>query len=203
MAFAMRPGLGWQPLLQLPPWQRQVLLQVIFLCAVPGVGAVMEFAQRGLGTPIPYDPPKRLVDSGIYRYVVNPMQLSCAIVMLLWAALLRNSWLGIAAALSVVYSAGIARWDEGTDLEQRFGEEWRVYRAAVRDWRLRWRPHHAGPPAKIYIAATCGPCSEVREWLEARRPVGLRIVDAETLPADSIRRMSPPTESMRRKGSEP
>jgi hypothetical protein len=150
----------------------------------------MEFADRGCGTPIPYDPPQRLVTSGIYRYCANPMQMSCAIVMLLWAMVLHNAWLILAASMSAVYSAGIAEWDESEDLSHRFGREWRVYRAAVHNWRLRWRPYHAESAACIYIAGSCGPCSEIRSWLEARRPLGLQIVDAETLPSGSIRRIS-------------
>jgi protein-S-isoprenylcysteine O-methyltransferase Ste14 len=189
IAFVARPGRGWEPLLSLSGWQRQAGVQMVLLLAVPGVSAVMEFAERGRGTPIPYDPPQRLVTSGMYRYCANPMQLSCALVMLGWAALLRNGWLVAAAMVSLIYSAGIAEWDEREDLARRFGAEWREYRAAVHNWRLRWKPYHAGPVAQLYIAASCGPCSEVRRWLEARRPTGLQIVDAETLPYGSIRRM--------------
>jgi len=189
LVFALRPGLGWGPFLEMLGWQRQLSLQFVALIALPAVGAVMEFAQRGSGTPIPYDPPIRLVTSGIYRYCANPMQLSCALVMLAWAALLRNWWLILVPAVSVVYSAGIAEWDEAGDLSQRFGADWRKYREKVRNWIPRWRPYHAGASARLFVAATCGPCSELRLWIEARRPVGLEIVDAETLPQGSIRRM--------------
>jgi protein-S-isoprenylcysteine O-methyltransferase Ste14 len=189
IVFALRPGRAWQSLLQMAPWQRPLWLQIVFLCAIPGLSAVMEFAQRGGGTPIPYDPPRRLVVSGIYRYVANPMQLSCAVVMLLWAAILRNAWLLIPALVSIVYSAGIADWDEAADLAERFGQPWRAYRGQVRNWLPRWRPYHAGPPARLYIAATCGPCTEVRAWIGARSPIGLEIVDAEMLPPRSIRRI--------------
>jgi protein-S-isoprenylcysteine O-methyltransferase Ste14 len=189
IVFALRPGRGWDALLELPPWVRQSGLQIVFLLALPGIAALMEFAERGLGTPIPYDPPARLVTSGIYRYCANPMQISCTLVMVAWAALLESGWLLAAAALSVVYSAGVAEWDERQDLDRRFGLEWRGYRAAVRNWWPRWRPYHAGPAAIVYMARSCGPCGEARDWLEARRPLGLRIADAETLPAGSIRRM--------------
>jgi protein-S-isoprenylcysteine O-methyltransferase Ste14 len=189
LAFALRPGLGWTPLFMLSSWQRQIGLQMLLLLAVPGISAVMEFAERGQGTPIPYDPPRRLVTSGVYRYCANPMQVSCAAAMFLWAGMLRNGWLVLAAALSALYSAGIAEWDERQDLANRFADEWRAYRAAVRNWRPRWKPHHCGPDARIYIAGSCGPCSEVRSWLEARHPLGLAILDAEQLPQGSIRRM--------------
>jgi hypothetical protein len=149
----------------------------------------MEFADRGQGTPIPYDPPPRLVTSGIYRYCANPMQLSCTLTMLAWTGLLRNGWMLLATGISVVYSAGIAEWDENEDLSRRFGQNWRAYRSAVPIWWFRWTPYHAGPPALIYISRTCGPCSQIRVWLEKRIPKGLEIVDAETLPAGSIRRV--------------
>lgn len=131
----------------------------------------------------------RQVTSGIYRYCANPMQLSCTVVMLLWAWLLRNPWLVLAAAMSTLYSAGIAHWDEERDLQARFHESWQEYRVAVPGWRFRWRPYHAGPPARLYMARTCESCSEIRRWMEQRHPIGLVLVDAETLPQGSVRRV--------------
>ena len=189
VCFAIRPGAGWTPLLQLPSWARQLGIQAILVMAIPGVGAVMEFAERGRGTPIPYDPPLRLVTSGIYRYIANPMQVSCAAVMVAWAGMLRNGWLVVSTILSVAYSAGIANWDEKDDLRQRFGEEWLDYRSVVRNWFPRWKPYHSGPPARLYIARTCEPCSRIGAWLQAKKPLGLKILDAESLPAGSIQRM--------------
>ena len=193
VVFALRPaasaGSVWQPLLETGSFFRQAAIQIILLLAVPGVSAVQEFSQRGRGTPIPYDPPQRIVTSGIYRYCSNPMQFSCAVVMFLWALLLRNPWFVLAAVVSAVYSAGIAHWDEGRDLAARFGERWQHYQAEVPEWRLRWRPYEAGPPARLYIARTCRPCNEIREWIENRHPIGLELIEAETLPEGSIRRL--------------
>jgi len=47
-----------------------------FACAFWG------FALRGEGTPLPMDPPKKLVVEGPYRIVRNPMYWSVAFVML-------------------------------------------------------------------------------------------------------------------------
>jgi protein-S-isoprenylcysteine O-methyltransferase Ste14 len=181
VAFALKPSVGWAPLLALHGWRMQVAWLLVFVLALPGVSAVQEFVQRGRGTPIPYDPPQRLVASGIYRYCANPMQLGCALVMLAWAGLLRNAWLAVPAAIAVVYSAGIAEWDERRDLEERFGAAFEAYRNEVPNWRLRVLPYVGTSKARIYISATCGPCSELRRWLERRQPVGLEMVDAETL----------------------
>ncbi len=189
MVFAVRPGREWTSLLAMPGWERQIVLQLMAVVALPGVGAVMEFAERGDGTPIPFDPPVRLVTSGIYRYCANPMQVSCSVVMLAWAAVLHNCWLLLAPIASVIYSVGLAEWDESEDMEHRFGDVWRGYRASVRNWLPRWRPYQAGEPARLFVAASCGPCSELGKWIAARKPIGLEILPAESLPYGSIRRM--------------
>jgi len=40
-----------------------------------GYAALWEFATKGKGTPIPFDPPKNLVTTGIYAYVANQLQI--------------------------------------------------------------------------------------------------------------------------------
>ncbi len=210
VGFILRPprsNAGWPILLQMPAWRLQLVLQLIFFLALPGISSVIEFANRGRGTPIPYDPPQLLVTSGIYRYVANPMQLSCTAVMFAWSVLLHSGWVAFAAIITVAYSAGLAEWDEREDLQQRFGQPWQHYRAAVRNWLPRWRPYHPGKPATLYIARTCAPCTQIRRWVEARHPLGLQIIDAETLPTASIQRMrytpedgSPTAEGIRAMG---
>jgi protein-S-isoprenylcysteine O-methyltransferase Ste14 len=189
LAFTLRTGHGWAPLLAMPSWSRQLSLQTVLVLALPGVGAVVEFAERGDGTPIPFDAPVRLVTSGMYRYCANPMQVSCTLVLLVWAGLLRHPWLLAAPAASIIYGAGIAEWDEGEDLSRRFGRPWREYRASVRSWIPRWQPYHAGPAARLFLSASCEPCRELWSWIQSRAPVGMEIVAAETLTPGSIRRM--------------
>ena len=167
-----------------------LIAQVVGLLALPGVSAVQEFCERGRGTPIPQDPPQRLVVSGVYRYVANPMQMSCSMVMLLWGLALGSAWIVAVSAISVAYSAGIARWDERADLQARFGDDWLRFRAEVRDWRWRWRPYVTSEAeATLYVAATCGVCSEVAAWFTARQPLGLTIIAAETFPGEPLKRM--------------
>lgn len=204
IVFALRPGTtGWKPLLSMSRSSLQLWLQALLILGMPGITAVQEFATRGRGTPLPYDPPRHLVTSGIYRYCANPMQLSCALVMLAEALMLRSFWLATASVMATVYSAGLAHWDEEVDLKQRLGPgaqdptwrltpepaDWSSYRAAVPIWGVRWRPFTAGPPAVLYVAATCSTCHGIRAFLEERKPIGLTFVDAETLPAGSIRRL--------------
>ncbi len=186
LIFALRPLHAWAPLLAEPSWLRGLELQAIFLLAIPGLSAVQEFALRGFGTPIPYDPPQRLVASGLYRYIANPMQFSCTVVLLAWGIVLRHPYVFAAGVISFIYSFGIARWDEGADLESRFCAAWLDYRKHVPSWRFRLTPWHPAdrPSACLYVAEACGPCSQVRRWFQAHHPIALEILAAEDFPFD-------------------
>ena len=192
VVFAVRPGHKWDALLFEPAWLRNLELQAIALLGVVGMSAVQEFAQRGNGTPIPYDPPKQLVVSGLYRYISNPMQLSCALVMTAWGCVLRNAWVAAAGIMSFLYSLGLAAWDEGEDMRVRFGKPWEEYRNNVKAWRPRLTPWHAPdrPLARLYVAETCGPCSEVRRWFESHGAVLLHVVAAEDHPTRDLQRIT-------------
>jgi protein-S-isoprenylcysteine O-methyltransferase Ste14 len=169
-----------------------LLLQLVCLLALPGLSAVQEFVERGGGTPIPMDPPKRLVTSGVYAYVANPMQLSMALCLLGIAVMLESWAVALAGVMSVVYSEGIARWDEDADLAARGGERWSMYRRAVARWRPRWMPWYPddASPALLYVAHDCAECSEIGQWISKRKPVGLAIVPADTHPRAPLRRVT-------------
>ena len=190
--FAASGHGGWEPLTTTSSIALNFKLQIIFLLAVPAVSAAQEFARRGHGSPIPFDPPQTLVVSGLYRYLANPMQASGALVLIAWGTMLHNFWLVAAGPFVSIYGAGLATWHESEDMKKRFGESWLRYRSHVANWKPRWRPWHDPdrPLPRLYIAETCGPCSEVRCWLEARDPVALVIMPAEDHPTRSLVRMT-------------
>jgi protein-S-isoprenylcysteine O-methyltransferase Ste14 len=195
IVFAMVPGGEWSALTKNPAWLVSIQLQIAALLALPGVSAVQEFCRRGGGTPIPYDPPQRLVVSGFYRYVANPMQISCACVMTAWGLVLENSWIVCSGLIAFVYGLGLANWDEVEDMRARYGREWEEFRANVQPWRIRARPWHPGNEdqrftARLYVAESCGPCSELRRWFESQGARGLAIVAAEDHPARDLERMT-------------
>ncbi|MFF3443982.1 hypothetical protein [Streptosporangium sp. NPDC002721] len=150
----------------------------IAVCLVPGlplgVAAAREFAVSGRGTPLPYDPPTRLVTTGPYGYVRNPMQVSMAGAYLVLGTL--DARFLAAVPVVVAYGAGLAAWHEGEQPAGRFGAGWADYRRAVRPWGPRLRP--VMPPASVYVDAGCSTCSEVGRWIAARNPSGLRVLEA-------------------------
>ncbi|MDQ6828471.1 MAG: isoprenylcysteine carboxylmethyltransferase family protein [Gemmatimonadota bacterium] len=182
----------WSALGARPSLVVGLLAQLVAIPVLLGVSAVQEFAQRGGGTPLPFDPPQRRVMSGPYAFVANPMQLSLALTLLVWGALLDSWWVAAGAVIAFAYGAGLAAWDEGGDMERRYGPAWRAYRTQVRDWMPRWRPYHAhdAPPARLYVARSCGQCSAIGAWIAARAPVGLEIIAAESHPCRDLWRIT-------------
>lgn len=164
-----------------------VVLQVAILVVIVALRAVADIARHG-GTPFPWDPPARLVTSGPYAFVANPMQV-CAVTLLLLGAAATEVWgLVLAAAVGAVFGAGIAGWHERGQLVSRFGDPWVAYRRSVRDWVPRMRPYRDRTPARLYNAVSCDPCSELGGWLQRRAPVALQMVPAEQRP-DALRRI--------------
>jgi len=95
------------------------------------------FAWIGKGTPAPFDPPRRLVIRGPYRFVRNPMYIGAA-TALAGAALFFRS-LGLFAFVSgflLVTHLFVLLYEEPT-LRRLFGPEYADYCAHVD----RWRPH--------------------------------------------------------------
>lgn len=105
--------------------------------------SLRRFAEEGEGTLAPWDPPRRLVVSGPYRYVRNPM-ISGVTLNLFGLALLLLSppLLAWAAAFLAVNSIYIPLVEE-PQLERRFGESYREYCRNVPRVIPRLRPWEA------------------------------------------------------------
>jgi hypothetical protein len=167
------------------------MAQVLAVPGVLGLSAVQEFVTRGGGTPVPFDPPQRIVTSGVYAYVRNPMQLSGVCLLVLLGAAIVNPYVAAAGALAHLYSVGIAGWDEDEDLRRRFGDAWVTYRRGVRSWIPRWRPWYPADaaPAKLFVAASCGMCSQVGAWFHQHAARHIVIVAAESHPSRALTRI--------------
>jgi len=87
----------------------------------------------GGGGPGLSNPPDRIVEQGIYRWMRNPMYLG-HMIFLLGIALVLGSWIAAAVlAFHVVWFDRRAREDE-RHLEALFGDAYRDYRGRVKRW---------------------------------------------------------------------
>lgn len=170
-----------------------VVVQIAGVVALIALAAVIEFARHG-GTPFPWDPPAKLVTTGPYAYIANPMQWCGTAILLLIAMMLRVPALAGAAVIAAAFSAGLAAYVENDSLTTRFCSEWSEYRRSVRNWWPRWRPL-VPVRAVVYLARECDPCSELAAWIVARRPVGLDVRPAEDH-REPLRRMRYESSSM-------
>jgi protein-S-isoprenylcysteine O-methyltransferase Ste14 len=99
--------------------------------------SILAFALLGRGTPAPFDPPRRLVVRGPYRFVRNPMYLGAAVAVL-GAALAYGSpaLATYAAVFLLAMHAFVVGYEEPT-LRATFGDEYTRYCSEVRRWRPR------------------------------------------------------------------
>jgi protein-S-isoprenylcysteine O-methyltransferase Ste14 len=107
--------------------------------ALPAIGL---FAWRGLGTPAVFDPPRRLVVSGPYRFVRNPMYTGMALVLLGEALVfphLTNAMLLTLALFILAVTLFVAAYEEPV-LRAKFGADYEAYCRHVRRWIPRLRP---------------------------------------------------------------
>lgn len=95
---------------------------------------VLAFAFVGKGTPAPFDPPRRLVVRGPYRFVRNPMYIGAGLA-LGGAALFYESaaLLGYTALFLLVSHLMVIGYEEPT-LRRTFGADYVAYCAQVRRW---------------------------------------------------------------------
>ena len=129
----------WQ--LRPVPLPVRVLGGLLVAVALPVlVGAFLRFVRDGLGTPAPVAPTERLVVTGAYRYVRNPMYVAVVSAIVGQALLLGQPVLLTYAALVAFFVVSFVRLYEEPVLLRQFGEEYASYRRAVPGWVPRLRP---------------------------------------------------------------
>lgn len=110
------------------------------LCSSLGLASGVVMARRGEGTPLPIDATRRLVDSGPYAVIRNPMVVA-GIGQGLGLAGILGSWSVAAyAVLGASVWQVVVRPAEEADLVETFGAEYEDYRRRVPCWMPRRRP---------------------------------------------------------------
>jgi protein-S-isoprenylcysteine O-methyltransferase Ste14 len=132
---------GWRLEPTLLGWSLERMIGAILVVA--GLAVVLEsflrFAIVGRGTPAPPLPTERLVVTGFYRHVRNPMYLGVVSVILGQALLFGSRmllWYG--AALWAVFHVFVLLYEEPR-LRRQYGSDYQAYCGRVRRWLPRAR----------------------------------------------------------------
>lgn len=113
---------------------------LIGLGAIGLLDSFVRFAVQGLGTPAPVLPTQRLVVTGLYRYVRNPMYVAVVATILGQGLLLGNlKLLAYGGLFWLLAHFFVVAWEEPT-LGSTFGAEYRSFRRAVPRWIPRLTP---------------------------------------------------------------
>ena len=95
---------------------------------------VRDFYAFGKGTLAPWDPPKRLVTVGLYRFVRNPMYVAIVAIVAGWSVIAGSLLLlGYALFLVVAFHLRIVLYEE-PKLSQLFPTDWPHYSSKVNRW---------------------------------------------------------------------
>lgn len=101
------------------------------------------FGRVGKGTLAPWDPPRRFVAVGPYRYVRNPMISGVAAMLAGEAVFLASIPLALWTLTFVLVNQVYFVLSEEPHLERRYGPRYRAYKAAVPRWAPRFTPWEA------------------------------------------------------------
>ena len=139
-------------LLYLSGWQADnfvlwsVLVGIVSLLGglLLAVSTIRLFSKLGKGTLAPWEPTRKLVISGPYAYVRNPM-ITGVFLILLGEALIFSSWvIGIWAAIFIIINMIYFPLSEEPGLRKRFGEEYEEYCKHVPRYIPRLTPWKGG-----------------------------------------------------------
>jgi protein-S-isoprenylcysteine O-methyltransferase Ste14 len=98
------------------------------------LACVREFYVAGRGTLAPWDPPRHLVTSGVYRWSRNPMYVAVTTVLTGWALLFGSRALALYTLIVIVAFWIRVRLAEEPWAARTFPLEWQSYCSRTRRW---------------------------------------------------------------------
>jgi protein-S-isoprenylcysteine O-methyltransferase Ste14 len=120
-----------------PAWTRPLGIVLIVAGGALALACVTTFVTRGEGTPAPFDPPRKFVAVGPYKFVRNPMYIGGFTVLLGFGLYERSPailifslpWLLLAHLFVILY--------EEPHLRSTFGAPYDAYCRSVGRWLPR------------------------------------------------------------------
>jgi len=115
-------------------------LSVAAVGALLAVACIFAFVFVGGGTQAPFDPPRRLVVRGPYRFIRNPMYVGAGAALAGAALFYRSISLAAYACGFLLVSHLFVMWFEEPALRRTFDGEYDAYCARTRRW---WPSGHS------------------------------------------------------------
>ena len=123
------------PIVKIPTLQFIGILLIIFSFMVI-LYCKRIFRIVGKGTPVPIEPPKEFVGSGLYKFIRNPMYVSYVMIYLALFFMFGSLLLLLLALLCIpLFHWAVIRFEEPS-LEKRFGDAYLAYKTRVKRWGL-------------------------------------------------------------------
>lgn len=114
-----------------------ILIALALLGASMVIWVSVTFVTKGKGTPIPIQPPQTFIAEGLYRFVRNPLYIGVLLILFAEAILFRSAWILLYTAVIWLALHTFAVLFEEPQLERRFGDAYRDYRAQTPRWLPR------------------------------------------------------------------
>lgn len=118
-----------------------ILIGISIFMFFSGIGIYSAYTMviNGEGTPLPIDQTQKLVTVGPYKYIRNPMAVAGIGQALTISILLGSIPILVYSLIGAILWQWVVRPIEEKNMQQRFGEEYEVYRKKVRCWVPRFR----------------------------------------------------------------
>ena len=114
-----------------PPANLFLSVPILVIGATVALGTIYSFI-RARGSPVPLNPPQKLLTTGLYSQIRNPMLLGW-IIMLFGVGLLLNSisLIFIFTPLFILVNILYLKTIEEKEMEKKFGEQYLKYKESV------------------------------------------------------------------------
>jgi protein-S-isoprenylcysteine O-methyltransferase Ste14 len=122
-----------------PGWAELAGFGLVIVGFALVVWCLLTFALVGKGTAAPFDPPRKLVVVGPYRFVRNPIYIGAIVAMLGAAMVLWSAWLVVYALVVLIVTHLLVILYEERHLRRVFGQPYEDYLRTVHRWIPTWR----------------------------------------------------------------
>lgn len=130
----------------LPAWTRVVGVLAGTLGALIVSACAVVFVARGRGTPAIFDPPRKFVATGPYKFVRNPMYIGGSVLLIGFGLYRQSPAILLYSVVIILLFHLYVVFIEEPGLESRFGGSYFAYKQSVNRWLPKFSDRaHAAP----------------------------------------------------------